>query len=138
MLYDLQHDLRVLMWDRVGLVRDGDGLAIALGEIDRLERALDTVGVPGGPSFNLAWQDWLNLRSQVTVARLIAVSALARQESRGAHYRSDFPEPAAGVPSWVHVRRGPDEPVVWTEPVRFTRATPADGARASALVEIGD
>jgi succinate dehydrogenase/fumarate reductase flavoprotein subunit len=86
------------MWDRVGLVRDGEGLREALDAIDRIERALDEVGVPGGTAFNLAWHDWLNLTSQVTAARLIATSAVERRESRGAHYRRDFPATDGDAP----------------------------------------
>jgi succinate dehydrogenase/fumarate reductase flavoprotein subunit len=95
-------------------------------------------GISGGPAFNLAWQDWLNLGSQAVVARLIAASALAREESRGAHHRSDFPTADSGVPVTVRVQRRAGGLAVWTEPVALTRATPAAGARASALVEIGD
>jgi fumarate reductase flavoprotein subunit len=137
-LYDLQQELRTVMWDKAGLVRDGDGLAEALAAIDRIEAALDTVGVTGDPALNLAWHDWLNLRSQVVAARLIARSALERRESRGAHFRRDFPAAAAGPLYTVRARGGPDGPVVWTEPVAFTRARPPVGAPQPATVEIGD
>jgi fumarate reductase flavoprotein subunit len=137
-LYDLMNHLRELMWDKVGLVRDAGGLRDALAEIDQIEGGLDTVSVPGGVAFNLAWQDWLNLRSQTTVARLIAASALAREESRGAHYRRDFPSTAEGTPVSVRVQTRDGAPRVWTEPVAFTRATPADGVRASEMIEVGD
>src|SRR5213594_1834043 len=90
-LYALQRQLREVIWDRAGLVRDGDGLKNAVATAERIAEELGRVGVPGGAAFNLAWQDWLNLTSQTTVAGLIATSALARTESRGAHYRSDFP-----------------------------------------------
>ena len=38
------------------------------------------------------WHDWLNLESQILVSKTIVLAALAREDSRGAHYRSDFPE----------------------------------------------
>ena len=44
------------------------------------------------PAFNLTWQDWLDLDSLITVGKAIAATALARAESRGAHFREDFPE----------------------------------------------
>ena len=136
-LYDLLGALRDVMWDGAGLVRDGDSLGGALAEIDRIEAALDTVGVPGDPSLNTAWQDWLSLRNQVLAARLIARSALERRESRGAHFRRDFPAPAPGPPVTVRVRRGGEGPAVTTEPVAFTRASPPATA-APAAVEVGD
>jgi succinate dehydrogenase/fumarate reductase flavoprotein subunit len=136
-IHDLQRALRDVMWDGVGLVRDDTGLREALAAIERLAVDVERAAVPGGAAFNLAWQDWLNARSQVTAARLITLSALARPESRGAHYRSDHPAPAAGPLYTVRVQRRGGAPAVWTEPVRFTRATPAATALPAA-VEIGD
>src|SRR5262245_5390500 len=135
-LYRVLSDLRAVMWDKAGLVRDGTGLTAALGEIQRLETRLTETGVPGEPAFNLAWQDWLNVKSQATVARLIIASALERQESRGAHWRQDFPAPAPGPLYVVQVRRAGDSLVVSREPVALTRAQPAAAPRAA--VEIGD
>ncbi len=43
--------------------------------------------------FNLTWHDWLNLRSQIEVSKVIALAAMQRENSRGAHYRDDFKEP---------------------------------------------
>ncbi len=125
-LYGLQQALRDVMWDRVGLVRDGQGLREALGVIDRVDAGLADVGVPGGASFNLAWHDWLNLTSQVTVARLIAMSAAERRESRGAHHRGDYPATDPGAPYVVRVRRDGPMPTVWREPVALTRMQPSD------------
>jgi succinate dehydrogenase/fumarate reductase flavoprotein subunit len=136
-LYDLQRELRDVMWERAGLVRDAEGLGGALAEIERIEAALDVVGVAGDPSLNTAWQDWLNLKNQALAARLIVRSALERRESRGAHWRRDFPAPAATPHYTVRVRRGADGPRVWTEPVVFSRAAPVD-TRVPATVEIGD
>ena len=70
-------DLRNLMYANVGLVRNELGLREALARIAELERAHPT---PGG-----------DLRNLLVVARLIAEAALARRESRGSHYRTDFP-----------------------------------------------
>jgi succinate dehydrogenase/fumarate reductase flavoprotein subunit len=136
-LYALQRELREVMWEDAGLVRDGDSLGRALAAIDRIEAGLDSIGVAGDPALNTAWQDWLSMRNQTVAARLIARSALARRESRGAHYRRDHPAPAAGPPFTVRVRRGDDGPVVATAPVAFTRAMPAD-ATAPHTVQISD
>jgi succinate dehydrogenase/fumarate reductase flavoprotein subunit len=136
-LYTLQRELREVMWDRAGLVRDAEGLDAALHAIDRIEHDLEHVGVPGDPSINLAWHDWLNLRNQTVTARLIVHSALERRESRGAHWRRDFPETLSGPPYVVHIRRGPDGPAVERRPVAFTRAEPS-AVSEPATVEIGD
>lgn len=70
--------LRQVMSSHVGVVRDAGGLATALEEIAGLERT-------GGPSHGF--------RNMITAARLVAWAAFARTESRGAHFRSDFPGP---------------------------------------------
>lgn len=136
-VYEVQQALRALMWDRVGLVRDAAGLKHALAEIDGLAARLDSAGVPGPPSFNIAWQDWINLGNQLVAARLIAASALERRESRGAHFRRDHPASAAGPLYTVRVAARDGVPVVWTEPVAFTRVAPPT-MTAPSMVEIGD
>jgi succinate dehydrogenase/fumarate reductase flavoprotein subunit len=137
-LYGLLRQLRAVMWDRAGLVRDAEGLSGALAEIDRIEAGLADVGVPGRPALNLAWQDWLNLKSQTTTARLIVSSALERCESRGAHFRRDFPKPSAEPLYFVRVERGRQGPRLSREPVVLKRARPARDQAAPATVEIGD
>jgi fumarate reductase flavoprotein subunit len=137
-LYGLLRQLRAVMWDRAGLVRDAEGLTGALAEIDRIEAGLADVGVPGRSALNLAWQDWLNLRSQTTTARLIVSSALERRESRGAHFRRDFPKPSEEPLYFVRVERGRQGPRLSRESVVLKRARPARDQAAPATVEIGD
>jgi succinate dehydrogenase/fumarate reductase flavoprotein subunit len=136
-LYALQARLRLVMWDRVGLIRSGEGLKLALHEIEDVAGRLEHVSVRGGAAYNLAWQDWLNLQSQATAAWLIARSALERTESRGSHYRRDFPK-TAGEPVAVFAGSADGaRPKVWTEPVRYTRVKP-DAARLPSAVDLGD
>ena len=76
-------------------------------------------------AFNLAWHDWLNLKSLVAVSRAIVCAALGREDSRGAHYRSDFPasgDVAASTHTRVRARDG--ELSCEAVPVRFTRVQP--------------
>ena len=136
-LYELQRTLRDVMWDRVGLVRDGDGLNEGLRTIARVEAGLAAAGVPGGRPFNVAWQDWLNLTNQVLVARLIAMSAVERRESRGAHYRRDYPTADPAPPYVVRARRVAGGPAITRDPVTLSRATP-EAIVAPAAVEAGD
>jgi succinate dehydrogenase/fumarate reductase flavoprotein subunit len=136
-LYPLQARLRQVMWEHVGLMRAGEGLKLALTEIEDIASRVESVAVRGGGAYNLAWQDWMNLRNQATAAWVIARSALERTESRGSHYRRDFPT-TAGEP--VAVFAGFAEgagPKVWTEPVRYTRLKP-DAARRPSMVDVGD
>jgi fumarate reductase flavoprotein subunit len=82
-----------LMWQKVGIIREAAGLREAQAELEALERELDSYSLPHAErAFNLTWHDWLNLKSLVAVSRAIAAAAAARQDSRGAHFRSDFPE----------------------------------------------
>jgi succinate dehydrogenase/fumarate reductase flavoprotein subunit len=137
-VYTLQARLRALMWERVGLIRDRAGLESALAEIEEIQEQTVTVAVPGGPQYNLSWQEWLNLRSQVTAARLITRSALERKESRGSHFRKDFPVTDPAWRSNVFVRSRDGELDVWVEPVRFTRVKPETDTSEMLTVEVGD
>jgi len=111
------------MWERVGILRDAGGLARALTELDTLDAELERTGV-GTPerAFNLTWHDWLNLKSLIAVSRAITRAAAARQESRGAHYREDFPDTGPLEASeYTSIRA---DGTVAMKPVAFTRVRP--------------
>jgi fumarate reductase flavoprotein subunit len=136
-LYVLQQQLREVMWEQVGLIRHASGLKAALREIEDIGQRAPAALVPGGTSYNLAWQDWMNLQNQAAAAWLIARSALERSESRGSHFRSDHPDTGSDL---YNVLVASDEAAglrVWTEPVRLSRLSP-DGAGQPAGVELGD
>jgi fumarate reductase flavoprotein subunit len=136
-LYALQARLRQVMWDHVGLIRAGEGLKLALTEIEDISSRLESVAVRGGGAYNLAWQDWINLQNQATASWLIARSALERTESRGSHYRRDFPATTAEPVAVLAGFADGAGPKVWTEPVRYTRLKP-DAARRPTMVDVGD
>ena len=83
-LDDLTYSLKSMMWRQMGVERSGAGLEDALGKLAFWSRAVRELG-PGGPR---AWE----LVNMLTVARLATYSALSREESRGVHFRDDYPE----------------------------------------------
>jgi fumarate reductase flavoprotein subunit len=92
-LTELRERLYDLMWDDVGIIRDAEGLVRAEKALDQLEAELDASGIAGTDlAYNLTWHDWLNLKNLLLVSKAIRFAAMAREDSRGAHYRSDFPE----------------------------------------------
>jgi len=79
----VEPEIRRLMWEKAGLVRTGDGLREAIGRLEALAAALPAAAA--------------STRNLVTVARLVVTAALARPESRGAHFRADYP---LADPAW--------------------------------------
>jgi succinate dehydrogenase / fumarate reductase flavoprotein subunit/fumarate reductase flavoprotein subunit len=107
-------------------VRSGPGLEAAIASLDELGLRAGRASVPAVSQYNLAWQEWLDVKNILTVARLTCHSALARKESRGSHYRSDYPE--SNDEEWlcnVLVQQGHEAgPRIWCEEVEFTRVIP--------------
>src|SRR6266851_767039 len=124
----LREELYELMWDDVGVFRDAAGLHRAASALVALDERLDRTGISGDSlAFNLTWHDWLNLKSLILVSRAITAASLARAESRGAHFRSDFPgtELDEGA-AFTKVRLVGNEMALDWERVRFTRINPGD------------
>jgi succinate dehydrogenase/fumarate reductase flavoprotein subunit len=89
--------LQATMADDVGPFRTAAKLTRALAAIDEMARALGERPVGDGGAFDMQRLDWLDLRNMLVVARTVATAALAREESRGAHQREDFP---GMLPEW--------------------------------------
>jgi fumarate reductase flavoprotein subunit len=124
----IREKLYDVMWDDVGIVRDAAGLKRAEGALEELEERLDATGAGGTDlAFNLTWHDALNLKNLLLVSKAIRASAVAREDSRGAHYRSDFPDVRDLDRSryvCVGWRDGRFE--ISTRPVEFTRVRPGE------------
>ena len=102
----LREKLLDTMWDDVGVVRDAAGLDRAGATLNSIETELLATGIGASErAFNLSWQDWLNLRSLCEISRVIALAAKRRENSRGAHFRSDFPDPGDLATSQFTVAR---------------------------------
>jgi succinate dehydrogenase flavoprotein subunit len=89
--YTVQHELQDVMQDLVGIVRQEQEMLQALGRIRGFKAAAEKVSVSGNREYNGGWHAALDLRNLLTVAEIITRAALDRKESRGAHFRDDFP-----------------------------------------------
>jgi len=89
--YELHRDLQETMQNYVGIFRSEEDLKRGLNEIQNLKRRAANVRVEGSRLFNPGWHLARDLKSMLTVSEAVALSALARKESRGAHSRIDFP-----------------------------------------------
>jgi fumarate reductase flavoprotein subunit len=134
-LNPLRDALAELMWDKAGILRDAKGLAEAASGLDAIEAELRASGVKDGArGFNLSWADWLNLESLVLTSRAIVAAAEARCESRGAHWREDFPqtdEDAKGLSHTVVTLEAGRVKLDWRA-VQFTRLKPGESLLAAA------
>ncbi len=92
-LHGLRERLSETMWDEAGILRDADGLARGRARLDEHRAELSGLGLSdGNRAFNLTWHDWLNLDSLMSISEVIVRAAQAREDSRGAHFREDYPE----------------------------------------------
>jgi succinate dehydrogenase / fumarate reductase, flavoprotein subunit len=96
--YKAQHDLQDSMQDLVGIVRVESEMRRALQCLESLSARAARVGVTGHREYNTGWHTALDLTSLLIVSEAITRSALERKESRGAHFREDYPDkdPAFG------------------------------------------
>ncbi len=124
----LRDRLRGLNWVKVGIVRSAKTLLEVGEELESICAEAQRAPVRGDRPYNLAWQDWINLLNMLDVSRMMIHSALWREESRGAHYREDFPQQddAYGLFN-VFLRRGEDgRPVLERRGVELKYMSPAD------------
>ena len=128
-LEELRERLYELMWNKVGVIREGGELNSAANELHDLDAALDAhaLGADAERAFNLSWHDWINLKSLVETSRAITAAALAREDSRGAHFRTDFPESGPLEQSaYTSVRAAGGGLEIAMKPVAFTRVRPGE------------
>ena len=107
--YQVQHELQNMMQSLVGIVRREDEMTRALDGIGRLWDRAGQTAVHGHREYNPGWHTALDLKHLLTVAEAITRSALDRKESRGGHFREDFPDKdAAAAKANTVVLKGAD------------------------------
>jgi succinate dehydrogenase / fumarate reductase flavoprotein subunit len=106
--YTIHRDLQETMQKLVGIFRDREDLIRALDELEKLKERAGRVSVEGSRLFNPGWHLAQDLKAMLTVSEAVTRSALAREESRGAHSRIDHPglDTTWGTKNNVVVREG--------------------------------
>ena len=107
--YQIQYDLQDTMQELVGIVRNQAEMDEAVEKIAALKKRADQAVAPGNREYNPGWHTALDLHNLLTISEAVARTAAQRKESRGAHFREDYPEKSEdwGGNSLV-VRKGGD------------------------------
>jgi len=127
-LEDIRERMYDVMWEDAGIIRDLDSLNRAKAGMLELEAELDETGVDASNlAYNLTWHDWMNMKNLMLVSQAVIAAAVAREDSRGAHFRADFPDIRDVENSrFTKVTLDGDQIVMDTEAVNFTRVKPGE------------
>ncbi|HEY1686070.1 MAG TPA: FAD-binding protein [Tepidisphaeraceae bacterium] len=120
----LREQMEELMWKKVGVVRNGPDMETAVPQLQEMRQRAQNLTGSGGTIFNAKWNEAINVTNLLTVAEMIARSALMRTESRGAHYRQDFPQQNGDWLKNIHILPENGDMKFWTTDVQFTRMPP--------------
>jgi succinate dehydrogenase / fumarate reductase flavoprotein subunit len=117
--YGVQHELQEMMQELVGIVRVEGEMQEALLRLERLRARAANVGATGNREYNPGWHTAIDLDNLIMISEAIARCAIARKESRGGHFRDDFPDKDPAAAKYNHViRRGSDGQMVLSrEPI---------------------
>jgi succinate dehydrogenase / fumarate reductase flavoprotein subunit/fumarate reductase flavoprotein subunit len=124
-IYPIRDEIKNLMWEKVGLVRNGKQMEEAIGRLGELAQEVDRARVENRQlvRYNMEWNNIIDVTNSIAVCTMVAHSALRRKESRGAHYREDFTE--TDDKNWlvnIHLaRKGERDMELTTRPVHLTR-----------------
>jgi len=119
---EIMRALQDLMYDKVGVLRTGNGLREAIAEIQDLKKKAKDMKIHPSSRYNNEWVDAVDILDMLQLGEIAARSAMFREESRGAHYREDFPQQDDRIwrkhsLSW---KEGGDVRIAYC-PVRITR-----------------
>jgi succinate dehydrogenase / fumarate reductase, flavoprotein subunit len=117
--YHVQHELQTMMQELVGIVRVDSEMRTALDRLQELRARANKVGVVGNREYNPGWHTAMDLPNLIDISEAIARSALERRESRGGHFRDDFPDkdPVFGAFNIVLTRRPDGSMDLTREPI---------------------
>jgi succinate dehydrogenase / fumarate reductase flavoprotein subunit len=105
--YAVQHALQDMMQDLVGIVRQEKEMVEALDRIQQLKARAERVGVGGNREYNPGWHTAIDLHNLLAVSEMVTKAALERKESRGAHFRDDYPNRDSQYASFnIVIRKG--------------------------------
>jgi succinate dehydrogenase / fumarate reductase flavoprotein subunit len=105
--YQVEHDLQAMMQELVGIVRREEEIRRALESLKTLKERAAKVSVTGNREYNPGWHTALDLQNLLTVSEIVARAAAERKESRGGHFRDDFPNKDPGYGKFnIVIRRG--------------------------------
>lgn len=126
--FELKARLRSSAWENLGVIRDAESLERAACDLEEIAEAGAALPCDKERAGNLGYVERLDLENLLVVARLIRVSAGIRKESRGSHYRTDYPDISPDGLYNIYAVRGKtqDDVVTHTEPVEFSRRRPED------------
>lgn len=129
-VYPVRDEIKNLMWEKVGVVRTGKKIEEAIARLDELAAMMKEASVSskGLKRYNMEWNEILNVTNWITVAKMVAYSALVRKESRGSHYREDYPD--TDNANWLSnvylVKSGEHDLSHTIKPVKMERLKPED------------
>ncbi|MDB4905445.1 MAG: fumarate reductase/succinate dehydrogenase flavoprotein domain protein [Gemmatimonadetes bacterium] len=101
--YQVQESLQTTMQNYVGIVRVQEEMERAMAELEVLKQRAAKVGVPGNREYNPGWHTALDLRHLLIVSEAVTRSAIERRESRGGHFRDDYPDKDPEFARFNHV-----------------------------------
>ena len=107
--YQVQHALQEMMQELVGIVRREEEMQQALEGLNGLRQRAARVSVPGNREYNPGWHTALDLQNLLTVAEAVTRSAIERKESRGGHFRDDYPDKDPAFATFNTVVRRADD-----------------------------
>jgi succinate dehydrogenase / fumarate reductase flavoprotein subunit len=107
--FTVQSELQDIMQNLVGIVRTESEMQEALGKIAALRARAAKAGITGNIEYNTGWHTALDLDNMLSISEMIAIAALERKESRGGHFRDDYPEKDAEWGKYnLKIARGSD------------------------------